>query len=86
MLTITPRSPSASGSFFAHRRGRQAEHVERAHQVDLDHLAKQVQIVRPVAADDPRRAENAGAAHQAVQPAEMLDGQRRLRPGRSRPT
>ena len=46
-MTITPRSPSASGSLCLHRVGGQAQHVECADQVHLDHPAKGIQRTDP---------------------------------------
>ena len=44
---MTPRSPPSSGSSSLGAGGDQADHVEGADQIDLDHLAEHVERVRP---------------------------------------
>ena len=61
---MTPRSPPASGSSSLGAGGDQADHVEGADQIDLDHLAEHVERVRSVLADRLQRDRDAGAVDQ----------------------
>ena len=68
------------GLVLAHRRGRQAQHVEGADQVDLDHVGEELEVVGAALVGDPLGPADAGAADRDPQAAV---GARR--PARPRP-
>ncbi len=68
VLTMTPRSPSASGSLFCIAVRCQTDGVEGADDVDLKHLGEAVEIVGRVFADDLLGNRDARAIHQDAQP------------------
>jgi hypothetical protein len=62
VLTMTPRSPSSSGSPARYAGRSEAQHIERADEVDLDDLAERLEVVRcAVAVHRPLRPADARA-------------------------
>ena len=76
------------GLVLAHRRRRQAQHVEGADQVDLDHVGEELEVVGAALVGDPLGPADPGAADRDAQPAVggrgPLDRRRRPPPRRSR--
>ena len=62
-----------------HRRGREAEHVERPYEVDLNDLREEVERERPLLPEDAAGRPDSGAEHGDRQRAERAGGRDRAR-------